>query len=1050
MEDIIDIIVTETTNTIEITAQPNDEIIDVNIIDNREDIVLNVTPTVVEININSLTSNFGVSWGQITGTLSNQTDLNNALALKANLVGGKVPASELPSYVDDVVEVANFAALPATGETGKIYITLDNNKIYRWSGSTYIEIADSTAVWGAITGTLSSQTDLQNALNAKFDDPTGDTTQYIAGDGSLITFPIAGQAGTLVREVRNTTGATLTKGTIVYISGATGNKPTVSKAIATGDATSAQTFGMCQANIANNSNGYVVCVGDLTGLDTSAFTEGNQLYLSSTTAGTYTTTKQLAPNHLVYIGVVTRAHPTQGQIEVNIQNGYELYELHDVSITSEANNQGLFYESSTDLWKNKSIATVLGYTPQAQLNGTGFVKASGTTISYDNSTYLTTSAAASTYLALAGGTLTGALNGTSATFTGDLTISSANPRLYFTDSDNNPDYFISNTDGTFTVYDVTNSTSRFTIGTTGNGTFGGNLTVGQIIRSGGTSSQFLKADGSVDSTAYLPLGGGTLTGNLNAQTIDLNNSTASNALRITHTNGSYHAVSIIATGNSALYASGSVTVIGTIQATSTIIAQAGLSNGAGQSFTLPSSTGTLALTSQLASYLPLSGGTLTGALSGTSATFSGKIRWGAGSYEAGVSGLYNVSDDGTVLTTKTGTVRDFLLANGNGATVMTIPTGTQNATFSSSVTANAYTISSGGSDSVLSFLNNASGGARSISYGVSTAAININNTGGSPLVTFLNGGNVGIGTTSPSQKLHVTGSGDVVSLVETAAGSFAQYRLLSGSGGTPWVFGTQSDYLSGSLVFRNSSDRMVITTGGNVGIGTTAPSSFSGYNGITTDGTTGGFYDLFSSGARKGTFNTTASLVSIGSTSTQDFALLTNNTERMRITSGGNVLIGTTTDAGIGKLQVNGTVNIVSAGGLAIGSVGGRRRIQHDDGLSEMSVLGNNDGYYPIGASAFNTRSDYRLKEDLKEFNGLSLISNIKVYDFKWKEKQERNYGFMAHELQEVLPYVVTGKKDGMFQNKPQMQGVDYSKIVPVMVQAIKDLKTELDTLKNK
>jgi hypothetical protein len=145
-------------------------------------------------------------------------------------------------------------------------------------------------------------------------------------------------AGTLIREVRNTTGATLTKGTVVYISGATGNKPTVSKALATGDSTSAQTFGLVQADIANNANGNVVCAGDITGIDTSAFTEGAQLYLSSTTAGTYTSTKQLAPNHLVYIGVVTRAHPTQGQIEVNIQNGYELYELHDVSITSEANN----------------------------------------------------------------------------------------------------------------------------------------------------------------------------------------------------------------------------------------------------------------------------------------------------------------------------------------------------------------------------------------------------------------------------------------------------------------------------------------------------------------------------------------------------------------------------------------------------------------------------------------------------------------------------------------------------------------------------------------
>ena len=49
--------------------------------------------------------------------------------------GGKVPASQLPSYVDDVVEVANFASLPVTGETGKIYVTIDNNLTYRWSGS---------------------------------------------------------------------------------------------------------------------------------------------------------------------------------------------------------------------------------------------------------------------------------------------------------------------------------------------------------------------------------------------------------------------------------------------------------------------------------------------------------------------------------------------------------------------------------------------------------------------------------------------------------------------------------------------------------------------------------------------------------------------------------------------------------------------------------------------------------------------------------------------------------------------------------------------------
>ncbi len=137
---------------------------------------------------------------------------------------------------------------------------------------------------------------------------------------------------------------------------------------------------------------------------------------------------------------------------------------------------------------------------QAALSGTGFVKISGTTISYDNSTYLTTSAAASTYLALAGGTLTGALNGTSANFSGDLTLTGTNPRFYLTDSDNNPDYFISNTDGTFTVYDVTNSTSRFTIGTTGNANFTNAITGG-----GSITGQSIYSNGIVSVGTYLLL-----------------------------------------------------------------------------------------------------------------------------------------------------------------------------------------------------------------------------------------------------------------------------------------------------------------------------------------------------------------------------------------------------------------------------------------------------------------------------------------------------------------------------------------------------------------
>jgi hypothetical protein len=96
-------------------------------------------------------------------------------------------------------------------------------------------------------------------------------------------------------------------------------------------------------------------MGQLVGLNTSAFTEGQQLYLSGTVAGEYTATRELAPTHMVYVGVVTRSHVNQGAIEVKVQNGYELDELHNVSLTSEANNQALVYESSTGLWKNKTI-----------------------------------------------------------------------------------------------------------------------------------------------------------------------------------------------------------------------------------------------------------------------------------------------------------------------------------------------------------------------------------------------------------------------------------------------------------------------------------------------------------------------------------------------------------------------------------------------------------------------------------------------------------------------------------------------------------------------
>ena len=96
-------------------------------------------------------------------------------------------------------------------------------------------------------------------------------------------------------------------------------------------------------------------------------------------------------------------------------------------------------------------------------------------------------------------------------------------------------------------------------------------------------------------------------------------------------------------------------------------------------------------------------------------------------------------------------------------------------------------------------------------------------------------------------------------------------------------------------------------------------------------------------------------------------------------------------------------------------------------------------------ATGYATSSDYRLKEDLQDFKGLEMVSKILVYDFKWKIDKNRSYGVMAHELQEVLPQAVVGEKDAK-----EMQQVDYSKIVPLLVKSIQELKAEIELLKSK
>ncbi len=109
------------------------------------------------------------------------------------------------------------------------------------------------------------------------------------------------------------------------------------------------------------------------------------------------------------------------------------------------------------------------------------------------------------------------------------------------------------------------------------------------------------------------------------------------------------------------------------------------------------------------------------------------------------------------------------------------------------------------------------------------------------------------------------------------------------------------------------------------------------------------------------------------------------------------------------------------------------------------SIIAANNG----SGVSFNTSSDYRLKTDLRNYSGIDLVNKIKTYDFSWKSNNSRMHGVMAHELQEILPYAVSGSKDAIDENgKMVPQGVDYGKITPVLVKAIQEQDEVINNLK--
>ena len=253
--------------------------------------------------------------------------------------------------------------------------------------------------------------------------------------------------------------------------------------------------------------------------------------------------------------------------------------------------------------------------------------------------------------------------------------------------------------------------------------------------------------------------------------------------------------------------------------------------------------------------------------------------------------------------------------------------------------------------------------------------------------------------------------------------------------------------------------RLYISPSGNVGIGTSSPSrllslgaAFGATAGLSANvklaafdnGVSGDIYGLgISSG-----------MLEIQSAENIGFynGTGTTRTERMRITSGGNVYINgtsssiwTSSAASIAQISINDTFPLIIAKNDNLCAI--LNRTNSTGTILEFKYNGSTVGSVSTNGSttSYNITSDYRLKQDFKDYKGLELISAIKTYDYEWKSNKSRMYGVIAHELSEVLPYAVNGEKDG-----EQMQGVDYSKLVPILIKAIQELNEKIIQLENK
>jgi hypothetical protein len=683
----------------------------------------------------------------------------------------------------------------------------------------------------------------------------GGNVNYRLGQSSIVYVKSADNAG-------------LTKGTVVYTAGSDGINKTVRLAQANAESTSSKTFGIIAETVSGGEKAFCTTFGNLEGINTSAFAEGATIYLSPTVAGGLTTTKPSAPNHMVVVGFCLRSHATQGVIFVKVQNGFELDEIHDVAIGTLANNNLLAYESSTSLWKNKTFAE-LGIA--AGTGTTNFVTkwsnaTGGLTNSqiFDNGVNVgigTPSPIAKLHILSSSSTIATIESSASQAFFGLKAVSGGVV------------YFGNNNSGDFTIQTAGSGYSdKFYITSAGNvgiGTpdptqrldvNGTSRTTNLMITNGAAVGKVWQCNNVNGAGEWVtPLSSERYIGEWAANSgVAPSASPTTGDYYVVNTAGTYLGITYAAgdeiywNGTAWLKRSNFLTLpIATASILGGIKVGTGLSiDGSGVVSVASLATArTISATGDGTWSVSFNGGAdVSGALTlanvataGTyrSVTINAKGLVTAGTNPTTVSG-YGITDffaqivsgfvtgaNSTVLNTDSLEVALEKLQGQINARI----SGNQTITLSGIITGSGTTaITTAIADGALSIaktsgLQTALDGKLTIPTVLTTNFVS--KWGGSAFANsqiFDNGTNVGVGTVSPANKLHILSSSSTIATIESSA-SQAFFGLKAVSGGVVYFGNNNSGDFTIQTAGSGYSDKLYITSSGNVGIGTSSPST---------------------------------------------------------------------------------------------------------------------------------------------------------------------------------------------------------------------------------